>query len=132
MGRILLLRELFYRSQTLSFSATSGIFKPLTTDFPMAKVQKETTFLVSSAGTGFFYTSRRNKKKLRGGAESKLKLKKYDPVAKQHVLFEEKKLSALKKKFDPSSLAAPAGAADESSDSEALGASSGSTPAGYR
>jgi large subunit ribosomal protein L33 len=67
----------------------------------MAKVQKETTFLVSSAGTGFFYTSRRNKKKLRGGAENKLKLNKYDPVAKEHVLFEEKKLSALKKKYNP-------------------------------
>lgn len=61
----------------------------------MAKVQKETTFLVSSAGTGFFYISRRNRKKIKG--ENKVKKKKYDPVARKHVLFEEKKLSKLKK-----------------------------------
>lgn len=66
----------------------------------MAKAQKETTFLVSTAGTGYFYTNRKNKKKLRGGAENKLKLMKYDPRAQQHVLFEEKKLSKTKKKFD--------------------------------
>ncbi|MCB0354247.1 MAG: 50S ribosomal protein L33 [Bdellovibrionales bacterium] len=63
----------------------------------MAKAPKETTFLVSSAGTGYFYTIRRNKKKNRGDA--KVALKKYDPLAGQHVLFEEKKLSPLKKKF---------------------------------
>ena len=61
----------------------------------MAKVQKETTFLISSAGTGFFYISRRNRKKIKG--ENKVKKKKYDPIARKHVLFEEKKLSKLKK-----------------------------------
>jgi len=61
----------------------------------MAKVQKETTFLVSSAGTGFFYTARRNRKKLKG--ENKVSTTKYDPVIRKHVLFEEKKLSKLKK-----------------------------------
>lgn len=80
----------------------------------MAKVQKETTFLVSSAGTGFFYTSRRNKKKLRGGAESKIKIQKYDPIAREHVLFEEKKLSALKKKYTPKTADASETAAEES------------------
>lgn len=63
----------------------------------MAKAQKETTFLVSSAGTGYFYTNRKNKKKTKG--EKKISLKKYDPIAQKHVLFEEKKLSKLKKKF---------------------------------
>ncbi|MCL4140053.1 UNVERIFIED_CONTAM: hypothetical protein GTU68_044376 [Idotea baltica] len=29
----------------------------------------------------------------------KLSLKKYDPIARKHVLFEEKKLSRLKKKY---------------------------------
>jgi len=63
----------------------------------MAKAPHETTFLVSSAGTGYFYTNRKNKRKNKG--EKKLALKKYDPIAKKHVLFEEKKLSRLKKKF---------------------------------
>lgn len=66
----------------------------------MAKANKETTFLVSSAGTGFFYTNRKNKRKSKG--EAKLSLKKYDPIARKHVLFEEKKLSKLKKKFKAS------------------------------
>lgn len=63
----------------------------------MAKAAKDTVFLVSSEGTGYFYINRKNKKKLKG--ENKLSLKKYDPIARKHVLFEEKKLSALKKKY---------------------------------
>ena len=65
----------------------------------MAKAAKETTFLVSSAGTGFFYTNRKNKKKFKG--EKKLSVTKYDPIARKHVKFEEKKLSRLKKRFVP-------------------------------
>lgn len=65
----------------------------------MAKAQKDTVFMVSSVGTGYFYANRKNKKKTKG--ESKLSLKKYDPVARKHVLFEEKKLSKLAKKFVP-------------------------------
>lgn len=64
----------------------------------MAKAPKETTFLVSSEGTGYFYTNRKNKRKQRGG--KKLALKKYDPIARKHVLFEEKKLSKLKTKYE--------------------------------
>ncbi|MEY4700636.1 MAG: ribosomal protein [Pseudomonadota bacterium] len=63
----------------------------------MAKAAKETFFLVSSEGTGFFYTNRKNKKK--GKGETKLKVRKYDPIARKHVLFEDKKLSKLKKKY---------------------------------
>ena len=63
----------------------------------MAKVAKEAVHLVSSAGTGYFYTFRRNKKRSKGGG--KLSFMKYDPIAQKHVLFEEKKLSPLKKKF---------------------------------
>jgi len=62
----------------------------------MAKAPKETFTLISSAGTGFFYTNRKNRKKIKG--DNKLKLKKYDPIARKHVLFEDKKLSKLKKK----------------------------------
>ncbi|RIL09615.1 MAG: 50S ribosomal protein L33 [Proteobacteria bacterium] len=61
----------------------------------MAKVQKESNTLVSSAGTGYFYINRKNKRKSKG--EKKLKLRKYDPIARKHVLFEDKKLSKLKK-----------------------------------
>lgn len=65
----------------------------------MAKAPKETTFLISSVGSGFFYTNRKNKKKTKG--EKKLSLKKYDPIARKHVAFVEKKLSRLKNKFQP-------------------------------
>ncbi len=64
----------------------------------MAKVKKETSFLVSSVGSGFFYTNRKNRKKIRGG--KKLELRKYDPVLRKHVLFVEQKLSKLKVKFN--------------------------------
>jgi large subunit ribosomal protein L33 len=62
----------------------------------MAKTKQETIFLVSSAGTGYFYASRRNRKKTKG--DKKLSLEKYDPIAKKKCLFTEKKLSKLSKK----------------------------------
>lgn len=67
----------------------------------MAKAQKEAVYLVSTEGTGYFYTIRRNKRKSKGGTGSKLKVNKYDPIARKHVQFEEKKLSKLKKKYRP-------------------------------
>lgn len=53
--------------------------------------------MTSSEGTGYFYTKRRNKKK--GKGDKKLSLRKYDPIARKHVTFDEKKLSKLKKKY---------------------------------
>ena len=44
--------------------------------------------LMSSAGTGFIYYTTKNKRTQTG----KLELKKYDPVARKHVLFTEKKM----------------------------------------
>lgn len=44
--------------------------------------------LVSSAGTGFFYVKKKNPKKV----VKKLSFNKYDPIARKHVLFEEKKI----------------------------------------
>ena len=44
--------------------------------------------LVSSAGTGHFYTTDKNKK----NTPDKLKFKKYDPVARQHVIYKESKI----------------------------------------
>jgi large subunit ribosomal protein L33 len=65
----------------------------------MARAPKESNTLISAEGSGYFYVNRKNRKKSKG--DNKLKLKKYDPVARKHVLFEEKKLSKLKKKYKP-------------------------------
>ncbi len=44
--------------------------------------------LVSSAGTGHFYTTTKNKRTM----PDKLVLKKYDPVARKHVEYKEAKI----------------------------------------
>lgn len=66
----------------------------------MAKVAKEGIHLISSAGTGHFYTVRRNKKK-KGGALKKLEVSKYDPIAREKVPYKEGKLTKLKRKYKP-------------------------------
>jgi large subunit ribosomal protein L33 len=45
--------------------------------------------LVSTAGTGYAYVTTKNKRTMAG----KLEIKKYDPIARKHVLFVEKKIS---------------------------------------
>ncbi len=54
----------------------------------MAKTGREKIKLESTAGTGFFYVTSKNRRTM----TSKLELKKYDPRARKHVLFVEKKL----------------------------------------
>ncbi|MCZ6508495.1 MAG: 50S ribosomal protein L33 [Acidobacteria bacterium] len=49
---------------------------------------REKIKLVSSAGTGYFYTTDKNKRLSTG----KLTLKKYDPKIRKHVDFVEEKL----------------------------------------
>jgi large subunit ribosomal protein L33 len=49
---------------------------------------REKIKLESSAGTGHFYTTTKNKKTTPG----KLEMKKYDPVARKHVDYKETKL----------------------------------------
>jgi large subunit ribosomal protein L33 len=44
--------------------------------------------LESSAGTGHFYTTTKNKRTM----PDKLEIKKYDPVARKHVVYKEGKL----------------------------------------
>jgi large subunit ribosomal protein L33 len=44
--------------------------------------------LVSSAGTGHFYTTDKNKRT----TPDKLEFKKYDPVARKHVAYKEAKI----------------------------------------
>lgn len=44
--------------------------------------------MVSSAGTGHFYTTTKNKRT----KPDKLEMKKFDPVVRQHVLYKEAKI----------------------------------------
>ncbi|MGP2845611.1 50S ribosomal protein L33, partial [Serratia nematodiphila] len=54
----------------------------------MAKGVREKIKLVSSAGTGHFYTTTKNKRT----KPEKLELKKFDPVVRQHVVYKEAKI----------------------------------------
>ncbi|CAM3817246.1 MULTISPECIES: 50S ribosomal protein L33 [Vibrio] len=54
----------------------------------MAKGIREKIRLVSSAGTGHFYTTDKNKRNMPG----KFEIKKYDPVVRQHVIYKEAKI----------------------------------------
>ncbi|MDR0380077.1 MAG: 50S ribosomal protein L33 [Candidatus Accumulibacter sp.] len=49
---------------------------------------REKIKLESTAGTGHFYTTTKNKKT----TPEKLEVKKYDPVARKHVAYKETKL----------------------------------------
>lgn len=54
----------------------------------MAKGIREKIKLVSSAGTGHFYTTSKNKR----NTPDKLVFKKYDPVVRKHVEYKEHKI----------------------------------------
>ena len=54
----------------------------------MAKPASIKIRLNSSADTGYFYVTRKNPRT----KTEKLELKKYDPVARQHVVFKESKI----------------------------------------
>ncbi|AAW84623.1 50S ribosomal protein L33 [Aliivibrio fischeri] len=54
----------------------------------MAKGAREKIKLVSTANTGHFYTTDKNKRNMPG----KMEIKKYDPVVRQHVLYKEAKI----------------------------------------
>jgi len=54
----------------------------------MAKSVREKIKLVSSAGTGHYYTTSKNKRTM----TEKLEIKKYDPVVRKHVMFKESKI----------------------------------------
>jgi len=49
---------------------------------------RELIRLVSSAGTGYFYTTTKN----RQNTPDKLEMKKYDPKVRKHVMFKESKI----------------------------------------
>jgi large subunit ribosomal protein L33 len=50
---------------------------------------RDTIQLVSTAGTGYAYVTTKNKRT----TQEKLQIKEYDPIARKHVLFVEKKIS---------------------------------------
>jgi LSU ribosomal protein L33P len=57
-------------------------------DPPRRTTMREKIKLESTAGTGHFYTTTKNKKK----TTEKLVLKKFDPVARKHIEYKETKL----------------------------------------
>jgi large subunit ribosomal protein L33 len=54
----------------------------------MAKGARDKVKLVSSAGTGHFYTTTKNKRT----TPDKLEMSKYDPVVRKHVPYKEAKI----------------------------------------
>jgi len=54
----------------------------------MAKAVSTKIKLISSADTGFYYVTKKNSRTM----TEKLKMKKYDPIAKKHVEFVEGKI----------------------------------------
>ena len=54
----------------------------------MAKAVTTKIKLVSSADTGFYYVTKKNSRTM----TEKLKMKKYDPIARKHVEFTETKI----------------------------------------
>jgi len=49
---------------------------------------REKIRLVSTEGTGFFYTTFKNKR----NTPDKMEVRKYDPKARKHVMFKEAKI----------------------------------------
>jgi large subunit ribosomal protein L33 len=64
----------------------SGPPAPLRTT--MAKTNTVQIRLVSTADTGYFYVTKKNART----KTAKMELKKYDPVARKHVVFKEAKI----------------------------------------
>lgn len=54
----------------------------------MAKSNRDLIKLVSSAGTGHYYTTSKNKRNM----PDKMEIKKFDPVVRQHVTYKEGKI----------------------------------------
>jgi large subunit ribosomal protein L33 len=54
----------------------------------MAKGAREKIKLESSAGTGHFYTTSKNKRTM----TQKMEIRKFDPMARKHVMYKEAKI----------------------------------------
>ena len=51
-------------------------------------IMRDKIKLVSTAGTGYYYTTTKNKRTMPG----KMEIKKFDPKVRQHVIFKEAKI----------------------------------------
>jgi len=54
----------------------------------MSRSARDKIKLVSSAGTGHYYTTDKNKR----NSPEKLEFKKYDPVVRKHVIYREARI----------------------------------------
>ncbi|MCK7497368.1 MAG: 50S ribosomal protein L33 [Comamonadaceae bacterium] len=54
----------------------------------MAKTARDKIKLVSTADTGHFYTTTKNRRTM----PDKMEIKKFDPVVRKHVLYKEAKI----------------------------------------
>lgn len=54
----------------------------------MAKTNSIQVKLVSSAGTGYYYVTKKNPRT----STDKLEFRKFDPVARKHIVFKEAKI----------------------------------------
>jgi large subunit ribosomal protein L33 len=54
----------------------------------MAKPATQLIKMVSTADTGFYYVTKKNPRTL----TEKLQFRKYDPIARKHVMFKESKM----------------------------------------
>ena len=77
-------RFLDFRAQNLSFPPN----RVNPSRIVMAKAVTTKIKLISSADTGFYYVTKKNSRTM----TEKLKMKKYDPIAKKHVEFVEGKI----------------------------------------
>ena len=76
---------------SLTFAPRTARFRPnrrQPSEVAMAKAVTTKIKLVSSADTGFYYVTKKNSRTM----TEKLKMKKYDPIAKKHVEFVEGKI----------------------------------------
>lgn len=63
-------------------------FVPAAKRFEEQLAMREKVRMNSTAGTGHFYTTDKNKRT----TPDKLEMKKYDPVARKHVIYKEGKI----------------------------------------
>ncbi|MDU5822907.1 MAG: 50S ribosomal protein L33 [Haemophilus parainfluenzae] len=57
-----------------------------------AKGAREKIRLVSTAETGHFYTTDKNKRNMPRNMPEKMEIKKFDPVVRKHVIYKEAKI----------------------------------------
>jgi large subunit ribosomal protein L33 len=82
--------SLDYGAVSLDFTPPPGPTSApgATSESIMAKPVTQKIKLVSSAGTGYYYVTKKNPRNM----TEKLSLKKYDPVVRAHVDFKESKI----------------------------------------